>query len=987
MTQSRTHLIVYLLICSFLYPLTSLSQNISNIRFWGSNNGLPSRMIKSIVKDKKGYVWLGTQSGLVRFDGREFVNHSVMSQSPTLANESCSSVEIEQDTILWVGTENGLFKINLNTYQSQKICLPKLKASCISDLQIKTMLKHSSGAIFIGAEKQFIWMNYKNTLTAITNPFSADSTFEDIVSFTEDSQHNIWFTSSRKQLYCYDFKKKKVVYYRLFEKDIYGVSHHKNYGIVLAGIDGIFKFDSTVCKLLTLKNVLFKNANQLLEEPTGGFWLVRNEKNLYLYEKETYTNMSRIFDLIGEPNFSIKCIYKEQNTIWVGTNFGLVKFTNTNKKITYLFGSKSTQKDLKNHSVRGICELPDKSILLATYEGIYKSAPPYSLTTSFLTEKKAKFVPYALHHENQTLWIASEGAGLIKYNLKHGTIEHKNSLPSAVRPRFLLCITNDTINNRLLLGSYAGLIIFDKKSNTFYKPKVSNNGKTDNAMVYQITWIDNSYWLCTSKGLFRCSSSLAPIKLPIYLKQFSEMPISCIEQDSTNKLIWIGSLGNGLFSINQATQKINSYTFSKGFPNDFVVSIKPQNNGLWVGTYNGLCRIVPATGTLQNLYSENGLSHNEFNHGASYLTRNGYLIMGGMNGYNIITSNVDEMVTKKNSKLFISKLFLINGKHESTLYNCANNYNLNLPTNNKVIEVEFGIDDYNQPENNIFSYMIEGLDHEWIFSGNRNYIRLTDLKPGNYKLYIKGAGTTGNWSTDILCININVDGYFYQKWWFILLVFMLILLTVVIFYRIKLNQLNKLAHLRLQISSDLHDEVGSILTAVGMQAEMLKQSNQENNQSTLNKIAETSRQAVSNMRDVIWSIDARNDKCSDLIDRMHEYINLVVDNDYITCRFEKKLDNHHKSIDLVLRQNTFLIFKEAINNIVKHAHATQIDIVFTLNNKELSLAIKSNGSGNGKHKMGMGIQNMEMRAKKMKAQLTLDRLNNYQLFLFKEFKK
>ena len=185
----------------------------------------------------------------------------------------------------------------------------------------------------------------------------------------------------------------------------------------------------------------------------------------------------------------------------------------------------------------------------------------------------------------------------------------------------------------------------------------------------------------------------------------------------------------------------------------------------------------------------------------------------------------------------------------------------------------------------------------------------------------------------------------------------------------------------------MHDEVGTILTAVGMQAEMLKQTNQENNQSTLNKIAETSRQAVSNMRDVIWSIDARNDKCSDLIDRMHEYINLITDNDAITCNFEKKIESLHKSIDLVLRQNSFLIFKEAINNIIKHANASRIDIVFTLNSKELILSIKSNGQASGQPKRGMGIQNMEMRAKKMKAQLTIDIKNNYQLHLYKEFKK
>jgi ligand-binding sensor domain-containing protein len=187
-----------------------------------------------------------------------------MNQSPELANESCSSIEKENDTILWIGTGNGLFTLNLNTYQPTKVCLPKNKEECISNLQIKNLYKHSSGALFIGAEKEVVWMHYKNHLYPIYNPYSPDSTFDDILSFTEDRNHNIWFTSSRKQVYCYDIKKHKVIYYRLFDKDIYGVSHHKEFGILVAGIDGIFKFDSSISKLVTLKNALFKNANQLI---------------------------------------------------------------------------------------------------------------------------------------------------------------------------------------------------------------------------------------------------------------------------------------------------------------------------------------------------------------------------------------------------------------------------------------------------------------------------------------------------------------------------------------------------------------------------------------------------------------------------------------------------------------------------------------------------------------------------------------------------
>jgi signal transduction histidine kinase len=296
------------------------------------------------------------------------------------------------------------------------------------------------------------------------------------------------------------------------------------------------------------------------------------------------------------------------------------------------------------------------------------------------------------------------------------------------------------------------------------------------------------------------------------------------------------------------------------------------------------------------------------------------------------------------------------------------------------------MNNYSQPENNVFSYMIEGVDNDWIDIGNRNFIRFTDLKPGKYKILIKASGLNGKWLAKPFVININAEGYFYKKWWFILLLFIAMLITVITFFRLKLSRLNELANLRLQISSDLHDEVGSILTAVGMQAELLNSGNNQTNLQALSKIAETSRTAVSNMRDVVWSIDARNDKCSDLIDRMHEYIALIFDGESISHNFIKNIDSPNQQIELVIRQNTYLIFKEALNNIVKHANATQVSISFTYNNKLLHLVIENNGKADDTiTRIGMGIRNMEMRAIKMKAKICIDSKNKYRIELTKNF--
>jgi ligand-binding sensor domain-containing protein len=962
--------------------------NISNVRFWNTIHGLQNRVINCIVKDPNGYIWLGTQNGLIRFDGRTFLRYSQIEANNLLDNEPINSLSILNNTELWVGSDKGLYKINIDTYASEDICLPQLALKCKGKTEIRVIYTGSSNVTFIGGDKGVSWIMQRGQIKQITNPYSNDSCFEDITSAVEDRHKNIWFTTARKQLYVLNLKTQKITHQKTFTRDIYYVNFSPETGIVISSIGGIYKVDTAISNFPNQTNLLYPKANIIKFEGAGKHWVTLYDQQLVYYNNKSVQDVTSIFNIMAEPNYSIKCIYKHNNDVWIGTNFGLIKFTPSEQNIEHLFRNTLFKNDRKNHSVRGICELPDNSILMATYEGIFKSALPYTNYELIIPEKKFGFVPYALASEKSTLWIASEGSGLIKYDLNTKKASQLNNLSLGIKPRFLLCIYNDTNQNRLLLGSYAGLIIFDKRNETFTKKPI-NVGEIniDHAMIYQINFIDSIYWICTSKGVIKCDANLNPLPISKQLTLLNNVPVTSLLKDKVRNILWVGSLGKGLYSINLKTNNIDVYNFKMGFANDFIAGMEQTDpNTIWATTYNGVCKINAGTKTFVNLYSEHGLSHNEFNHNATFVTRNGTLLMGGLNGYNIIRKNIDIKNIPSTNKIFISKIYQLNGHDEITLNNCPENYTINLPTNNKILEIEFGLDDYNQPENNAFSYMLEGVDNDWIYIGNKNFIRYIDIKPGSYKLMIKASGTSGKLITKLVTLNINADGYLYKKWWFILLVFISVLITVVIFFRLKLTRLNNLADLRLQISSDLHDEVGSILTAVGMQAEMLKSGNNQQNMVALNKIAETSRTAVSNMRDVVWSIDARNDKCSDLIDRMHEYIALIFDGESIQHTFNKYIDYPNHQIELVIRQNTYLIFKEALNNIVKHSNATNVLINFTYNNKVLHLIIENNGTPKGSvNKMGMGIRNMEMRATKMKAEISIEPKNSYKIELIKRF--
>lgn len=977
-----------LVIFSILLSFQCFSVNISDVRHWSNINGLPNRVVNCIIKDSSGFVWIGTQNGLMRFDGHTFLRYTQIEQNTPMDNEPVNTLSILNDSLLWVGTDNGLYKINLKKYNSTKVCLPQLKVSCRDFSEIRVFITGPSKQTFIAGSNGVCWLMNNNKLEQITNPYSSDLFFDDIISATEDNHKNIWFTTARKQLYILNLKTKKIVTQRYFTRDVFNISTTTTKGIVVSAIGGIYSLDTSNHILLNSRNLIYSNANIVKYEGKNDVWLTVKEQQLIYYKDQKTQDISYVFNILGEPNYRIKCIFASSNEVWVGTNFGLLKFTPSEQNIQHIFKNPSFKNDKRIHSVRGACELNDGSVLMATYEGVIQSNPPFNNYRYILSEKENGFVPYALLHSNQTVWIGSEGSGLIKYNLKTKKVTLLNTTAKGIKPRFILCMLNDSINNKLILGTYSGLVEYDKVTNTFIKKTIKIEGNSiNNAMIYHIEKSGDYLWLGTSVGAYKCDRNYNPVAIPAEISALENTPITSILIDTNNSNIWLGSQGKGLFCFKNNTINMVNFSFKTGFSNDFIAGIKQSNdNNIWVTTYNGVSRINSITNNYINLYTEQGLSHNEFNHGAIYKTQNGTLLLGGLNGYNIIPQNAKINNPTVNENFFISKIYQLNGNKETTIYTCENNFKLNLPTNNKIIEIEFGIDDYSQPENNVYSYMLEGADNDWTYIGNRNYIRFTDLKPGNYKLLIKASGMSGKWITQPFTLNIVADGYYYQKWWFITLLFSLVLFTVVIFYRLKLSRLNELANLRLQISSDLHDEVGSILTAVGMQAEMLKSANEKPNLMALNKIAETSRTAVSNMRDVVWSIDARNDKCKDLLDRMHEYLSLIFDGENVGYTFNKSIENPNHQIDLVMRQNTYLIFKEALNNIVKHANATEVNINFTYNSNCLHLVIENNGKSNEvEHKMGMGIQNMQMRAAKMKATITIDALNSYRIEVLKRF--
>ena len=372
----------------------------------------------------------------------------------------------------------------------------------------------------------------------------------------------------------------------------------------------------------------------------------------------------------------------------------------------------------------------------------------------------------------------------------------------------------------------------------------------------------------------------------------------------------------------------------------------------------------------------------ELNPSAFFISKTGWIYFGGIEG--VFAFHPDSLT--KNESIPSIAITSIKKFNEEFLTEKMASYlsELKLDYNEDVISFEFASLDFTQPLKNYFAYKLEGFDNDWIYSGSRHYASYTHLDPGNYIFKVKGTNNSGVWSTKEQNISLIISPPYWQTWWFRSLMILFIGGILYSFYRIKLNRILELERLRIKIASDLHDDIGSALTRISIDSDLLKSnlSNEDSNP-IVQRIGNVSREIISSMSDVVWSIDSRNDTIQDLINRMKDFAYSVLSPKNILVIFEVENLNLHKKIKIDLRQNIYLIFKEAINNSSKYSNAEEIKVSLMNNENNFIMTINDLGShiSSGEKLTGHGLRNMKMRAERIGGKLEFDKDGGFKIIL------
>jgi two-component sensor histidine kinase/streptogramin lyase len=693
------------------------------------------------------------------------------------------------------------------------------------------------------------------------------------------------------------------------------------------------------------KNVGGSIINQLYEDRLGNIWVGLFDMHLSKYDRQ-HNPFIWYRRIPGNPNSlsssGIECIYVDQkDNIWFGHHFGgLTKLDRATGAYTRYTPDHRTSDGISSNWISSICEDSDGMLWFGTFDagidilnpsdGSFRHITADSNNTLGLSSNKIHFL---LKASSGDIWVSTLNEGLqlydhekkhfISFDVDSSTSDDEETTRLYEDRRGTLWI--GTMNN----GLY-GVTIEDRQitkvkhyvHNPNDKTSVSNNCITD---IIQSKVLDNT-------------------------------------------TLWIAT-GVGLNKLDLKTETFTHYFKEDGLPHNMVLKVLDDDEGnIWASTPYELCVYNVATGNFSSYGKDDGLPLTGFGGGRqnSAVTVDRQLLFGSANG--ALGFYPEAVVTNPN----IPHMRLTDFKilHKSARLDTAITFKhiINLNHDQNTFAFEFTDLNFSSSKRNQFAYKLEGLHDDWVFVGQERVASFTDIGPGRYIFHVKGSNDHGIWNKDERSLVIIITPPWWATWWFRAILFVTVIGILYSIYRYRLYKAVEMERLRVRIASDLHDDIGSTLTKIVVQSEVIQSSADAEKIKTFSKqIGAACREIISTLSDIVWSIDARNDTIGNLLDRMRDFTAEVFASKQIEFRLSHSGLETEKRIPVDTRQNIYLVFKEAVNNSARHSNASNVWISLKNNPDQFTMSITDDGQGipgNPKH-TGHGLRNMRMRAERI----------------------
>lgn len=772
------------------------------VKYLGIEQGLSNNAVTSIIQDHYGFMWMGTYSGLNRFDSSNFlVYNNVLGDPNSLISNHINHLAQDKGNRIWVGTQKGVAyfdytdaKFRAIFYQSGQSG-KKIKVTS----NINGFASGKSGETFIATDDVGLLIYDPKSALAKQVLFGGKQGNYHVQALMLDQQDQLWLFIKDIGLCRYDRKTNQIKVINNVLKTAACLESDRQENIWIGTEAGLFKFNTFSGKLdingltayqLTSNNILNLHLSR------GKLWIATDGGGVNILDTKT-GHLS--FILAGESDGFLKSgaisdIYEDRESRkWIATLRGGVNIIDNKLQNFQLIKHDPLNKNsLVNNFVLSFCEDENNNLWIGTdggglsfWDSKQKQYRNFIASVGDPTSLSSNFVVSILRDYTNQVWVASYSGGIDLYNKKTAKFKHYRcyNTDKKVEENNLWKLFEDS-SHRLWAGTTRGgaLYLYDRLKDKF---ELFDKNLTNIHTLFE-----------DKKGVLWAGDYTRLIKIDIEHKKHEfvriDNAIRAMLEDKRGNF-WIGTEGGGLLLYDRAHKTFKTYTEADGLPGNSVLNLLEDDKGrIWLSTFNGISVFDPVLKRFRNYDATDGLQSNQFSYNAALKLHSGELLFGGIKGFNRF--NPDHINSPRQSiKMQITGL-KINNVSIADRPDYLNKGSLaiirevKVPYNQATIAVDYVALEYSFPEKVTYAYFLEGWDRTWNYVGKAKTAYYTRLNPGTYKLMIKASNTEGAWLPPVV-VSIVILSPWYLTWWAILLY---IAITVTIFYFIRLNRIRQI---------------------------------------------------------------------------------------------------------------------------------------------------------------------------------------------------
>jgi ligand-binding sensor domain-containing protein/two-component sensor histidine kinase len=989
----------------FFSWIIALSQDSIQFNHYTVEQGLSDNKINDIAQDDNGFIWLTTANGLSRFDGVQFKNFFRTTNNFDVPDNIINHIVKWKDPLLLLATKNGIGILNTKTGQCRTILIPSQKeisrhANSIQSLQITSkdeIIAGTSTGIYV-FNNQFQLVAKKEAgykpedigtkrflFSWSLNVLSNGDVLAETINGMEfyDHQKKIFFPIINhtnpvfRQIGIHLSQHPKHIisvdrHDRFFCIDYHEPKNQVNVFDLISGKTTVSPFPTE--ELNWSSEIYFCNDTLFtLNATNGGFFLVSFDPVSY---KVSLNPVKILPDYIG-----IKLIMDGDRRWWACTPNGvfsqsLIKQQFRNVDITNYFNNKK--------SLEGVmCIYRCKGKLYVGLESIYGGI----IVLDENDQLYRKIDLSSLHPGCNMIWNIDEwnedtlvigtqsGLVLLNTNNYHFSRINYPGWPSAANEAPISVNYTDRHGTRWIgLGNTNGVLAFYPKTKT-WKHFFPNEEPETFKLRYPAEIAEdkegNLWMMLRESGLTRWNYQKQ--SFDTLIRRFDELGVdendfNCMAIDGEGNL-WMSFHNHGIIRWHPQKKQLQKFPFQNYRQNEDALALYTGVPGqLWIKFRQSLSVMNTRTGVVKTFTKNSGLpnySATGLNFYYDAFTQN--LALGFTNSFTRFKPR-DIFRIGEEKKIFITEIKVLKGELQTDPQKTVK-----LKYSQNDLSIHFSTIDYENGHQNFYEYrLFENENSQWINIGQQQSINLNNLPPGKYIFQVRLSLPTANNNHAIAGTTIIIIPPFYRTWWFYLLCSIALAGAVYILYRMHIQQLIQVQQVRNRISSDLHDDIGARLTNIQILSALGEQKIEQPEQAGiyLHRIVNEVQTSGEALDDIVWSINPKNDSGEDLAARMRRYVAEVFETDHILCSMHVNDNISGIKLNMEKRRDLYMVFKEALNNILKHSQASVVNIELSVHDNKVMLQITDNGKGFDINQITNrnGLKNMKRRIQKWKGE-------------------